>query len=156
MGDGLYHCASRQRRGVFGGVEPGHGAAEEVQAAGHQAAVVLHALQPPPHGIPAVVPGARAFAQQVGDEPVPQGAGEGQDDVPATAEARGSLDRATNHPGGTQTRRSLGVPVIGCAFSPALVLGVFTEEVVRADKEHWVRGQKPARSPGLVADYRCG
>lgn len=98
-GDGLYHGAGRQRRGVVGGEEPGHGAAEEVQAAGHQAAVVLHALQPPPHGVPAVVPGACAFAQQVGDEPVPQGASEGQDDVPATAEARGSLDRDPDHRG---------------------------------------------------------
>ena len=76
MRNDFYHGAGRQRGRVVRGVHSGHGALENVQAVGDQAAVVLNALQPPPHGVPAVVSGVRPFPQEVGDEPVSQGASE--------------------------------------------------------------------------------
>lgn len=112
---GFYRGAGRQGGGVVRGVHPGHGAPEDAQAAGRQAAVVLHTLQPPPHGVPAVVPGVRPLPQEVGDEPVPQGAREGQDDVPETprrASGRGATKLGTKgHPGRRRFRgRFLSCP----------------------------------------------
>lgn len=48
----------------------------------HQGAIVLDTLQPPPHGVTAVVAGAGTLAKQVGDEAIAQCARKRQDDVP--------------------------------------------------------------------------
>lgn len=93
----FYHGAGGQRGGVVRGVHPGHGALEDVQAVGDQAAVILNALQPPPHGVPAVVSGVRPLPQEVGDEPVSQRARERQDDVPETTEPGGVAGHGNSH-----------------------------------------------------------
>lgn len=70
-------------RGVVRGVHTRHGACEDAHALWHQVAVILDALQPPPHGITAVESGTHSLTQQVGDQSVAQGASKRQNDVPA-------------------------------------------------------------------------
>uniref|UniRef100_A0A147BMF1 Putative secreted protein n=1 Tax=Ixodes ricinus TaxID=34613 RepID=A0A147BMF1_IXORI len=69
-------------RAVVGRVEARHPVLEQEVALGHLLAVVLDALQPPPHRIPAVVACVRALVQQVRDQAVPQAAPKRQQQEP--------------------------------------------------------------------------
>lgn len=77
-----HHSAWCLRQWVVCRVHPGDGALEDSCSIRHYGAVILNTLQPPPHGITAVISCSYALAKQVGYQTVPQSAGKGQDDVP--------------------------------------------------------------------------
>lgn len=77
-----HHSARCLRQRVICRVHPGDKALKNSHSIRHKGAVILNTLQPPPHGITAVISCSYTLAEQVGDQTMPQSASEGQDDVP--------------------------------------------------------------------------
>jgi hypothetical protein len=79
-----YQCASRQRSRIICGIHPGDGALEDVKPIWNHFTVILNALQPPPHGVTAVIPGVGSFTKEIRDEAMPQGTSKRQNNIPKT------------------------------------------------------------------------
>ena len=64
---------------------------------------VQEGVEPPPHGVPAVVPSVLPPVQQVGDEAVSEGARVAQDDVPGLRQPAGDEEETSERDEGVPT-----------------------------------------------------
>ena len=94
---GVTYVLARLLRGaVVLGVEPADGVGEQGAAPWHHLHVLLHALQPPPGGVAAVVARVRPAAEQVRDEAVAERRREGEEKTARVAVTTGEEEAAAH------------------------------------------------------------